>query len=45
MHAEEHLLSDFLGLRRVAQHPPGDAEDPVLIGDHELLEGPAVARP
>ena len=45
MDAKKHLLSDLFGLGRVAQHPVGEAEDPVLIRDHQFLEGPGIARP
>jgi len=39
------LLRDVLGLRRVAEHPQRDPEDPVLVGDHQLLKGLRVATP
>ena len=42
---EERLLRDFLGFGGAAQHAQSDAEDAVLMGGHELLEGPRVARP
>jgi hypothetical protein len=40
--AQERLLRDVLGLGPAAQHPERDAEDPVLVGRHQLLEGARV---
>jgi len=45
MDPEEHLLGDLLGLAPIAQHPQGHSEDPVLVGDHQLLEGSRVTPP
>ena len=42
---EKRLLRDLLGLGRAAEHAKGHAEDAVLMGGDELLEGPRVARP
>jgi hypothetical protein len=43
--SETHLFRDLLGLGPMAEHPEGDAEDPMLIGAHELLEGARGAGP
>jgi hypothetical protein len=45
MGAQERLLGDLLGLGAVAQHAKRDAEDPMLIRRHQLLERPRLARP
>ena len=45
MRAQERLLGDLLGLGVIAQHPERDAENPVLIHRHQLLERWPVARP
>ena len=45
MDPEENLLGDLLGLAPIAQHPQGHSEDPVLVGDHQLLEGSRVTPP
>ncbi len=39
MDAQEDLLSDLLGLGRVAQHPDRHPEHAMLIRSHELFEG------
>ena len=44
MHAEEHLLRDVLGFRPTAEHPERDAEYPMLVDPHQVLERPRVAR-
>jgi hypothetical protein len=41
--AQERLLSDLLGFGARAQHAERDAEDPVLVRGHQLLECPPVA--
>jgi len=41
--AQERLLGDLLGFRPVSQHAKRDAEHSVLVGNHELLEGAAIA--
>src|SRR5207247_730544 len=43
MDSQKDLLGDLLGLAPIAQHPERHPEDPVLVGDHQLLEGPWVA--
>src|SRR5437667_51020 len=45
MDPEENLLGDLLGLAPIAQHRQGHSEDPVLVGDHQLLEGSRVTPP
>ena len=44
MGAEERFLGGLFRFGRAAEHAQGDPEDAVLMGDHELLEGPRVAR-
>jgi hypothetical protein len=36
--ADEAVLDELLGVVAVAAGPPGDREQPVLVGDHEGLE-------
>jgi len=45
VHPQKHLLGDLLGLGPVAQHPQRHAEDAMLVGAHQILEGPRVAPP
>ena len=45
MGAEEGFLRHLFGLGRAAEHAQGHAEDAVLMGGDELLEGLRVARP
>src|SRR5207249_9040777 len=42
---DEYLLGEVLGLRLAAQHPERHAEDAMLVGDHQVLEGPRIALP
>ena len=42
MHPQEHVLGDVLRFRPAAEHPERDAEDPVLVAPHEILEGARV---
>ena len=42
--AQERLLGDLLRLGAAAEHPERDAEHAMLVGDHESLECPSVAR-
>ena len=44
MRAQERLLGDLLRLGTAAEHPERDTEHAMLVGDHERLEGPGVAR-
>ena len=44
MSTEERLLGSLLGFGRAAEHAQGHTKDAVLVGGHELLEGPRVAR-
>src|SRR5690606_8954936 len=39
----EHFLSDVLGFLTVADHPKHQAEDAILVGVDQLLEGSLVA--
>jgi hypothetical protein len=41
--AQKRLLRDLLGLCPVAEHAKRHAEHPVLVCNHELLEGAALA--
>src|SRR5262245_15488567 len=45
MHAQEDFLGELLGLGAIAQHTQRDAEDAVLVGDHQILEGSGIAAP
>jgi hypothetical protein len=44
MCAEERFLGSLLGFGRAAEHAQGHTKDTVLMGGHELLEGPRVTR-
>lgn len=39
MNPQKDLLGHLLSLAPIPEHPEGNAEDPVLIGPHEPLEG------
>jgi hypothetical protein len=39
MHAQEDFLRDLLGFCPVPEHSHRDAEDAMLILDHQVLEG------
>src|SRR5580704_10351303 len=43
MGAEEGLLGHLLGLGGVAEHPHRHPEYPMLVRDHQLLEGGSLA--
>src|SRR5439155_585261 len=42
---EKDLLRELFGFRAAAQHPERHAEDAMLVGDHQLLEGSRLAPP